>query len=309
MADLAELQAAIAELQAANVALAMRVLGEEMTLAEIAALEHRPIRQAQPQREEVREPSPAGADLPAFMRHMSARPVPATVQSSQSPDVGDAIAAVNEIESRAMSAIDRLEFRISSIEARLDIKAPPPAPDESSAEAIRTLETWLRSIEERSAHADQVAAATAVEQERLKELVQSQQASAPATAVEPQMPVDPVLSAVERIKTVGRARRDAVIGKTADDRDVRLRLTEVGLNAGTGHAKSVEMLKRLASGSSMSPDEMRRALVEGHDAATGVAVATVAAEAKWISLVMADGGPGISSIVERAVAEIEAAGA
>ena len=78
--------------------------------------------------------------------------------------------------------------------------------------------------------------------------------------------------------------RNKVLGGTADERDTTQRLTELALNARTAHARSLELITRMA-GSTTTVDVVAKALIDKHDHGTDVVVDTLVAETKAVALV------------------------
>lgn len=250
-------------------------------------------------------PAPPADDMPAFLRrHAPGQPLPPI----NGPTVGDAIQAVNEIETRVMAALETLARRVDDLSAKMDMD-PMPFDRDGAKAAIKTLEDWLRAIDNRAAHADQAAASLAAEQEALrKRLEVMAQPEAPAPRPKPEPAQDRKKAAIAAIRKAAEAKRNAVIGNSADARDVRQRLVEVALNAGTGHERSIEWLRRLADVQGSEWNDLRRMLVTEHDVATAAVVETVAVESACAMRIMSASDAEIDGLVAEAIERISRAG-
>lgn len=253
--------------------------------------------------------APPTADMPAFMQRLAAeRGISAPPQG---PDVGDAIAAVNDIETRVLTRLDELARRFDRLESRLDM-APEPFTQVETSDSVKVIEDYLRSIAAQAEHAEHVAAALAARQTELEKRLASRNEpeAAPAQpAPEPALPApDRKTTAMARIREAAEGRRNELIGPSADSRDVRHRLVELALNAAHGHAASIDLLRRLAEVQGIEWDGLRKALVEQHDVATAVVVQTAAAES-WAAIRLSTAAePDIDRIVGEAIRQIEQAG-
>lgn len=276
-----------------------------------AALEERlcNLASATPQQPMPVAPQPA-SDLPAFLQR-AAQAAGAAIPAYAGPSIADAIAAVNDIERRAMDAIEGLARKIDDIFNRLDM---PPAPVEPAdySDSIKTLTTWLQSIDDRAKHADDLAVQLAEEMAKIGEAPVSPLPtlpdSAPIQAVAmPEVTVDDArAAAVAAVKAAAREARNKVLGSTADERDTTQRLTEIALNARTSNARALDLIARLA-GSSATADAIAKALIEKHDHGTDVVVGTLVAETKAVALVSNPGlhdVAGIEAVKAQAIAEI-----
>jgi hypothetical protein len=288
------------------------------------------------------EAAPAPADnrpedqLPAFLRRAAAASGMAATSSRTEPqagvDVGAVIAAMNDIENGFTQRLDELTQIVNDIAHRLDMPALP-LNDDPAHQHIHTIEDWLRSIDSRAAHADQMAAALAAEQERLRAMMAESEAaqaraalesaanpapmrpeSEPVIEPEPEEPAPPLTvedmrrQALDAVKAAAKAKRDETMGASADDRDVRWRLTEIGLNAGTGHERSINLLDKLADGYAMPADDMRRALIHEHDRGSSIAVSTTVVESTC-AMRLADAEEGeIPGIIAKALDELAGIG-
>lgn len=245
-------------------------------------------------------------DLPAFLR----KSLPGKPPSPHNgPDIGDVIQAINEIESRAMSAIEAVARRVDELSLKLDM-APVEIDRDGSKAAIKTLENWLASIDSRATHADQMAADLAEQQKRLAERLEALSVTpTPEPQPEPEPPQDRKKAAIAAIRAAGEARRCEIIGTSADARDVRHRLVEVGLNAGTGHGRSIEWLQKLSSIQGVDWNDLRRTLVTEHDTATAAVVDTVAIESACAMRVVSADEADLDRIVAEAIEAISKVGA
>lgn len=248
-------------------------------------------------------PSPP-ADMPAFLHRMAEERGVLPPLPEAGPDIGDAIAAVNEIETRVLNRLDELARRLDRLESRLDMVPEPFTPVDTS-DSVKVLEDWLRAIDAKSTHADQVAAALAARQAEIEQRLASQEQPPPQPTPEP---ADPKAAAMARIRDAAEKRRNLLIGPSADSRDVRHRLVELALNAAHGHTHSIDLLRRLADVQGIEWDGLRKALVEQHDVATAVVVQTAAAES-WAAIRLSRAADAdVDRIVDEALGQIARAG-
>ncbi len=247
-------------------------------------------------------------DMPDVLRKMAAERGVDVSRPAPGPSASDVISALNDIETRAMQAIEALARRVDEISSRLDLE-PITVDTNGNKEAIRTLTDWLKSIEGQASHADQMTAMLAAEIARLR----SQIATPPPPTEPRDEPVpDPPrvepqnvrVSAASRVTAAAKLRRNELIGIGADSRDVRQRLAEAAFNAGTGHETSISHLQALAHAYSMDWNELRKALVERHDTATAAVVATASIEAAAAIRLAGAGEHEIEMIADEAIAAI-----
>lgn len=248
------------------------------------------------------------ADMPAFLHRMAEERGALPPPPASGPDIGDVIDAVNEIETRVLNRLDELARRLDRLESRLDM-APEPFTPVDTSDSVKVLEEYLRAIDARATHADQVAASLANRQAEIEQKLASQERQPAQPIPEPlREPVDQKAAAMVRIREAAEARRNLLIGPSADSRDVRHRLVELALNAAHGHTHSIEMLRRLADVQGIEWDGLRKALVEQHDVATAVVVQTAAAES-WAAIRLSwAADTDVDRIVHDALGQIERAG-
>lgn len=256
------------------------------------------------------EPTPIPiADMPKFMRDMAAQSQSTTVTG---PSIDDAIAAVNDIESRMMGAFEQLARRVDEIATRLDM-APMAVDPQDHSSAIETLTTWLRSIEERATTAGNLAAGVASAQHELERKMAAVPTAAPAApVVDPPKVTAPVMeprqAAAISVRDAARRKRESVIGASADERDVQQRLVEVALNARSTREHAIRHMEMLAAPMGVQWDDVAREFVAGHDRYTSLVVATAVIEAEAARSLSVARPDEFDGIVRTALAALERVG-
>lgn len=246
----------------------------------------------------VPPPPEASPDLPAFMqREAAARGIP--IGATPSVRVEDVLTAINEVEQWARGTLDQLARRIDEIAARLDMVPDPIAP--APQETVKVLTDWMQSIDQRAMHAEEMATELAREIER-------RAAKPEATLAVPVADVDPRAAALAQIKGAAEKRRNALIGPTADARDLRQRLTEVAFNSLPGREDAVALMERLADVQGLTWDRLNKMLISQHDTATRAAVDTLIEEIKSSLAVAQAPETDLERIVSDAIGRLERIG-
>lgn len=255
-------------------------------------------------------PEPQQVDMPAFMqraaaeRGISLAPVP-------SVRIEDVLSAIDEVERWTKGTIEQLARRLDEVTTRLDHLMSPqdemgppepiaPAPDAS----IKTLTDWLQAIDVRATHAEQLAAELCAELER-----KSTPAEQVPPAPEPQPAIrDPRSDGLSRVRLAAEQRRNALIGPTADARDLRQRLAETAFNSLPGRDEAVARLERLASVQGIEWSTLAKLLISQHDRATDYAVDTLIEESRAVMEIGQAADTEVDRIVSAAIANIERIG-
>lgn len=208
------------------------------------------------------EAQPESEAMPSFLRGARRRGLPAAPPAAA--DVGLAIEAMNDIERRMQSTLEELARRVDDVSARLDM---PPV-DVGSLDHKRemaAIANWLRSID-RTAETQDLARRVDAIQEKIR------------TEQPPPADVPRPLSPMERVLAAASARRGALLGESADERDRNHRLADLAFNALSGRAAAIQAIQPLADATGVEFGELAKAYAGQHDAANRVIVETMRAE-------------------------------
>jgi hypothetical protein len=238
----------------------------------LTAIEQRPVPTVAPAQ-------PAGEAMPRFLRNAAA-PIPVAAAPTAEQTADDAIAAMNDIETRLMHSMHELARRVDDMSARMDLPPLEIGPADYRQEVGR-IGNWLKSIDER---------------------MQEQQPVASPVAVDPPEPV-PLLPA-DRIRDAARAHRARLMGAGADERDRSHRLASLGHNAVSGRTAAINALRPLTQVLGADFGDLAKTYIDSHDRLDMVMVATTAIEIEAILRLQSTSGAEADEIAAQAIEAI-----